>query len=168
MRRALLTFALAALITAPAADAAQLVVSVTPTFVATKLGHMVVLRSTIANRGSRATGPLIAHLNVLSFRAGTYVDPEDWSSHRTRYLAPIPAGGTRTLTWHINTVNAGSIGVYVAVLRGGSAPPVAGPTVRIRIADRRTLDAGGILPLAFGVPGALALLALAVRLRRRG
>jgi hypothetical protein len=167
VRRALLTFVLSALFVAPAADAAQLVVSVTPTSVATKLGHTVVLRSAITNRGSQATGPLIAHLNVLSFRAGTYVDPEDWSSHRTRYLAPIPAGGARAITWRINTVNAGSIGVYVAVLRGGSTPPVAGPTVRIRIADRRTLDAGGILPLALGVPGALALLALVVRLRRR-
>jgi hypothetical protein len=39
--------------------------------------------------------------------------------------------------------------------------------VRISIAERKTLNSGGILPLAVGVPAFLALLALGVRIRRR-
>jgi hypothetical protein len=39
--------------------------------------------------------------------------------------------------------------------------------VRVSIQDRKTLNSGGILPLALGIPGALGLLALGVRLRRR-
>ena len=38
--------------------------------------------------------------------------------------------------------------------------------MRIWIQDRKTLNSGGILPLALGVPAALGLLALGVRLRR--
>lgn len=41
------------------------------------------------------------------------------------------------------------------------------PAVHVSIAERRTLNSGGILPLAAGIPASLALLALGVRLRRR-
>ena len=137
--------------------------------VATQLGHAFVIRSTISNSAASPAAGLIAHLNVLSLRGDVYVDPEDWSSQRTRYLPPIPAHGSTTLTWKLDAVNAGDVGVYVAVLPGAraAAEPTAGPVVRVTIADRRTLDAGGILPLALGIPALLGLLALAVRLARR-
>jgi len=137
--------------------------------VATSLGHKFLLRTTITNRGPGIASNLIAHLNVLSLRSGTYVDPEDWSSHRTRYLTPIPPGGSITLTWNMQAVNSGAFGVYVAVLpaSGSPQPPAVGPIVRVSIAHRQTLDSGGILPLALGIPGALGLLTLALRIRRR-
>jgi hypothetical protein len=40
-------------------------------------------------------------------------------------------------------------------------------TVSVMVADRRTLDAGGILPLALGVPALLGLATLSLRLGRR-
>jgi hypothetical protein len=153
----------------PAGAGGPLAVSVDRTSASTRLGHAVVFRSTIANRGAAPTPPLIAHLNVLSLRSGVYVDPEDWSSHRTRYLARIQPGGSKTLAWRIKAVNAGSIGVYVAVLPrdGAPVPPATGPTFRLEVADRRTLDSGGIAPLAIGMPVLLALVLLTVRVRRR-
>jgi hypothetical protein len=156
-------------VAAPAAAAGEVYVSLDRTGASTRLGHTVAFRSTIANRGSAPTPPLIAHLNVLSLRTGVYVDPEDWSSHRTRYLGPIAPGGARSLTWRIKAVNAGSIAVYVAILprSGAPVPPVTGPTLHIEIADRRTLDSGGILPLAIGVPALLVLVLLVVRTRRK-
>jgi len=119
-----------------------------------------------------AAGPAagqVAHLNVLSLRPGVYVDPEDWSSHRTRYLAPIPAHGSTTFSWRVKAVNAGSIAVYVAVLPASGSPvrPPTGPLVKVSIADRRSLNTGGIAPLALGVPLALTGLLAVVRLRRR-
>jgi hypothetical protein len=133
------------------------------------LGHKFVFHSTIANTSGTPLRGLIAHLNVLSLHSGVYVDPEDWSSDRTRYLAPIPARGSVTLTWRMQAVNSGSFRVYVAVLpRSGAArPPVTGPTIRVAIAHRRTINSGGILPLALGIPGFLGGLWLAVRARRR-
>ena len=43
----------------------------------------------------RAPGAaLIAHLDVVSRDPGVYVDPEDWSSERTRYLPPVGGGAS--------------------------------------------------------------------------
>ena len=168
-RRLAATVAALLFTAAPAAGAtAGLSVSVDRTQVSTRLGHTFAFHSTITNHGTATAAGMIAHLNVLSLRNGVYVDPEDWSSHRTRYLALIPAGRSTTLTWRIKAVNAGSIGVYVAVLPGNGTlvRPTTGPTLRITIADRRTLNSGGIVPLALGLPALIGLVLLVVRFRR--
>lgn len=174
-RRRLLRAGLAVAVLALASPAASLAgapsvnVSVDRATVGTKLGRSFVIRSTIANRGAAPAVGLIAHLNVLSLGRGLYVDPEDWSSHRTKYLRAIPARGSTTLAWKLSAVNAGDLGVYVAVLpqSGRAVRPATGPLVHVTIADRRTLDAGGVLPFALGVPGLLALALGVVRVTRR-
>jgi hypothetical protein len=72
------------------------------------------------------------------------------------------------VSWPMNAVNSGTIGVYVAVLprSGAPVPPTTGPTLRVQIQDRKTLNSGGILPLALSVPALLGLMALGVRFRR--
>lgn len=136
--------------------------------VSTKLGDKFGFHSTITNRGSKPATGLVAHLNVLSFRAGVYVDPEDWSSRRTRYLAPIPVGRSVTINWGLHAVNHGSFGAYVAVLpqSGSPGPPTTGPAIHVAVAERKTLNSGGILPLALGIPAFVGLLALSLRVRR--
>jgi hypothetical protein len=143
--------------------------SVDRTRISTELGRTFVFRSTIANRGSASADDLIAHLNIVSFRNDVYVDPEDWSTHRTRYLGAIGAGSSKTITWRLKAVNSGSFGVYVAVLRrgGDERPPVTAPLVAVAVAGRKTLNAGGILSVALGVPVVLALATAGLKLRRR-
>ena len=158
---------------APGSGAAQVesvVVTVAPERIATKLGGKFAFTSTITNNGTTDARGLIAHLNVLSLRDGTYVDPEDWSANRTRYLDQIPPGKSLTLTWRMQAVNDGDFGIYVAVLpeSGAPVPPATGPTIHLDVAERKTLNAGGIVPLVLGIPAALGLLALGVRIRRRG
>jgi hypothetical protein len=153
---------------APAHAANALTVTVDRARIETKLGHKFAFRSTIANHGPSAARGLVAHLNVLSFDSAVYVDPEDWSSHRTRYLTPIPAGGSTTIEWRMQAVNAGSFAVYVAVLRRSPAAlPTTGRAIDVGIAKRTTLNSEGILPLALGIPAVLGVLALTLRLRRR-
>jgi len=171
MKRLAAVLAAAAVVVGPAAAApGPLRVSADRSQVSTRLGHSFVFHTTIANHGDAAAAGRIAHLNVLSLRPGVYVDPEDWSSHRTRYLPPIPPHGSTTLSWKVKAVNAGSIGVYVAVLPASGAPvrPPTGPLVEVSIADRKSLNTGGIAPLALGVPLALVALLVVVRVRRRG
>ena len=167
MRRLLLASVLALVLAGPAEAA----VSVTNdrTAITTKLGHEFTFHSRIENRAATPARHLVAHLNVVDLTGHTYVDPEDWSSQRTRYLRPIPPGGSTTVSWPMNAVNAGTIGIYVAVLPRTGAPvrPTTSPTLRLRIEDRRTLNSGGVLPLALGLPAALGLLAFAVRVSRR-
>jgi hypothetical protein len=166
--RRLLFCALVGLALAAPAEAAMSV-SNDRVAIETRLGHKFVFHSTIENHGTAPARDLLAHLNVVDLSGHTYVDPEDWSSQRTRYLHPIPPGGSTTLTWPLNAVNAGAVGIYVAVLprSGAPVPPATGPTIRVRIQDRKTLNSGGVLPLALGIPAALGLLALGVRSSRR-
>jgi hypothetical protein len=167
MRRLLLASLLALALAAPAEAA----VSVTNDrrAITTKLGHTFTFHSRIENRGTTSARDLVAHLNVVDLTGHTYVDPEDWSSQRTRDLRPIPPGGSTTVAWPMNAVNAGTIGIYVAVLPRNVSPvrPATSPTLRLRIHDRRTLSSGGVLPLALGLPAVLGLLAFAVRASRR-
>jgi hypothetical protein len=175
MRRVRLALAVLvlALLVVPAAYGAQEPSSVSVTVdreqISTQLGGKFTFRSTVTNRGSAVARGLVAHLNVLSLKEGPYVDPEDWSSNRTRYLAPIPPGGSVTTSWGMQAVNDGDFGVYVAVLpeSGEARPPTTGPAIHLAVAERKTLNAGGIVPLALGIPALLGLLTLGLRFYRR-
>jgi hypothetical protein len=154
---------------APAARA-DVRVTMSPTQVSTRLGDSFTVDSTI--RSSSRRSDLIAHLNVVSVTKGVYVDPEDWSASRTSYLPPLRRGEPKRVSWKIKTVSGGRFAIYVVVLprAGGairSAPLTVSPGVDVRVAEHRTLNSGGVLPLALGVPAGLGLLALALRMRRR-
>jgi len=144
-------------------------VSVNRALISTDLGHKFTFRSRITNNGQAAARGLIAHLNIVGLDPSVYIDPEDWSSHRTIYLDTLPAGGSKTITWRLQAVSAGKVDVYVAVFsrRAIATAPNTSPAIRVAVADRKTLNSGGILPLALGVPAFLALLAFSVRVKRR-
>ena len=163
-----MAFALAAVAQA-ASGAAGFSATVDRTRISTELGRTFVFRSTISNDGSTGANGLIAHLNIVSLRSDVYVDPEDWSTHRTRYLGPLAAGGSQTITWRVKAVNSGAFAVYVAVLRrrGDRQPPVTAPLVSVAVAGRKTLNAGGILSVAVGVPLLLGVFTAGLKLRRR-
>jgi hypothetical protein len=168
---AVLAAVVAVLLTGGAAAAntpAAISVTVDRAQISTRLGGKFVFRSTITNNGATAASGLIAHLNVLSLRDGVYVDPEDWSSNRTQYLDTISAGGSTTTTWRMQAVNDGDFGVYIAVLpeTGAAQPPTTAPTIHLAVEERKTLNSGGILPLALGVPAVLGLIILGLRVRR--
>ena len=154
---------------APSLVRAAVTVSPSRTEVSTSIGRNFTFSTRVANRASAPTQPLVAHLNVLSLRPGVYVDPEDWSSRRTVFIGSIPARGSRSIDWKAKAVNSGDIGIYVAVLpqSGEAVPPVTSPTIHVGIGQRRTLNSGGILPLAAGIPAALAALAVGVRFSRK-
>jgi hypothetical protein len=166
--------------TPPAADmqsAARQPVEVTMdrSSLSSVLGERVTVRWTVVNTGTGSTGPLIAHLDVVSLHNDVYVDPEDWSADRSVDVEPLAPGGRTTLEWTVRNVNAGEFDVYVVVLptSRSSAPPPGGgaltvsPAVRLVVASRQTLDAGGSLGVVVAVPLLVGVLALGTRLRRR-
>ena len=161
--------ATAALVVPAEVSAADLLgVDVDQTRVATELGHKFTFRTTITNEGTDVARGYVAHLNVLSYDTGVYVDPEDWSGHRTSYLQAIPPSGSTTITWRMQAVNDGRFAVYVAVLpQTGGSRPTTGPVITVTVAQRTTINSGGILPLALGVPALLGVAWLALGVRRR-
>jgi hypothetical protein len=112
---------------------------------------------------------LIAHLNVLSIDPAVYVDPEDWSTRRTIYLPPLAVGESARLTWDVQAVNAGHFVVYVAVTTKQRADEqITGSNVlRLAVAQERTLNPEGMLPLAAAVPTVLLVLVVLTARRRR-
>jgi hypothetical protein len=154
---------------AVAAQPSGVSVVLEPLRIHTELGRNVLVHATFRNNGPAATGSLIAHLNVLSLRSGVEVDPEDWSTHRTRYLGTLPTGGSQTITWKVHAINTGKIALYVAVIpqAGLSSRPATGRTVQLVVAGRRTLNSGGILPLALGIPALLGLMSGGIQVARR-
>jgi len=136
----------------------------------TAVGDRFVLRSLVSNPGPSATDRLIAHLNVASLTSEVYVDPEDWSAERTQEVQALAPGASAELDWELQAVNAGSFAVYVVVLPGGAAtagtgPLAVSPPLHLRVAGRRTLNAGGALPVVLAVPLLLAALTVAARSR---
>ena len=145
-------------------------IRVEPARASAVIGDRVTIRAQVTNRGGTRTDPLIAHLNVASL-TGTYVDLEDWTAGPTQRLLPIGPGATANVSWEIQAVNTGSFDVYVVLLpngpgSAGSGPLVAGSPTHLTVAGRRTLNAGGSLPIVIVMPLLLGAVALAVRLRR--
>ena len=69
-------------------------------------------------------------------------------------------------------MNSGRFAAYVVVLpatstAAGQEDPVVTPLVRLDVAPRSTLTAGGALPVVIGVPVLLGLMAAAARYRSR-
>jgi hypothetical protein len=146
-------------------------ISIDPGQVDTVLGGEFTVRTEIRNTGAADTGPLLAHLNVASLQGGVYVDPEDWSPARSQDFSLRP-GESRTLTWDIQAVNAGSFAAYVVVLPydpgvSGQEDLGVSPLVALEVAPRTALGGAAVLPLVIGLPIALGLFAVGVRERER-
>jgi hypothetical protein len=136
------------------------------------LGDYLTFESTIANAGGAPTGPLIAHLDVVSLRRSVYVDAEDWSDSRTIDVPSLAPRTRTTQTWTVHNVNAGEFDVYVVVVPAGE-PPSSGslaisPPIRLSVTTRQTLNPDSSLGVVIAVPVGLGLLTAGTRFRRRG
>ncbi len=122
------------------------------------LGNRFSFVSTLRNDTGKSQPGTIAYLNVLSTTPSVYVDPEDWSSNRTRFLGDVTAGESQQVTWKLQAVNSGSFVVFVVVTSAsGGNDVVSSPALRVTIADQRRLNPTGILPVTLAVPAVLAL-----------
>ena len=146
----LLAGVLSGLPTLAVAGPLNLSVMAEPPTVSTVLGGRFVITTVVKNTGTAPTGQILAHMNVASIEGDVYVDPEDWSSNRSRQLSLEP-GESRKLSWEIQAVNSGRFAAYVVVVPFGSS--VNGnedlrvsELVRVEVAQRSTLTAGGALP----------------------
>jgi hypothetical protein len=140
--------------------------------IGTAVGRHVDYRIAVVNDGAAPTGQLLAHLNVASVTGSAYVDPEDWSADRSRFLPALAPGATASLSWDVQAVSPGSFDVYVVVLPAGTNAQAGGRLVvsaptRVEVTARRTLNAGGALPVVIVVPALLGLATLASRARVR-
>jgi hypothetical protein len=132
-----------------------------------RIGERFRFTSTLHNTSGRPLTGLVAHLNVLGLNPDIYVDPEDWSTQRTQYLDPLPGNGSTRLTWDVQAVSTGRLALYVTVTpTEGADEVIASGPLRVTVAQQRMLNAGGVLPLAVGMPVTILLL-MGVAIRRQ-
>jgi hypothetical protein len=132
-----------------------------------RLGQDFSFTSTVHNSEPTSELGLVVHLNVLSLDHSVYVDPEDWSSNRTRYIS-VPAGGAVDVRWTLKAVNGGNFIVYIAALGGdGSGPIAVSQPIRVHVSERRSLNPGGVLPFVIAIPAALSALATGRWIKRK-
>jgi hypothetical protein len=141
-------------------------VDIEPRDVRTTLGRRFTFTSTIRNPAGPSPDT-IAHLNVLGLDPDVYVDPEDWSEERTRYLGSLPENSATPVTWTVQAVNSGRFLVYVTLTQPAASDTVsASQALRVAVSAPVRVAAPGALPLAMAVPGAILVL-LVLTARRR-
>jgi LPXTG-motif cell wall-anchored protein len=169
VKRLVLLLLVGGAVLAPQAGAGPpLTVKLDRTTVSTRIGEKFHFSTTVHNLETQPVPGVVAHLNIVSLDPSVYVDPEDWSSHRTRYLGTLPPGASRQSEWTVQAVNSGHFVVYVAVVdRNGTGSVAASNPLATTVAQKRRLNSSGVVPLALGVPALLALGFVVVRRRRR-
>ena len=89
------------------------------------------------------------------------VDPEDWTATLSKPIGPVSAGESATVEWTIQPISGGTFATYAVVLSAGADSVAASNVLQITVADQRTLNPGGILPVAIGAPIIVGMLLVA-------
>ena len=153
---------------APPGDLDGVIITIEPTDVSVVLGEHLELVVTVTNESSAPTPSLIAHLDITDPAKATSVDPEDWTSTLSKPIGVLEPGAAATVDWNIQPIAAGTFAVYAVALSSDSSSVSASNVLAVSVADQRSLNPGGILPLAVGAPAVLgALLLFQIRTNRR-
>lgn len=154
--------------TASAESLDDVAVTVDPTSHSVVLGDAFTVQITVTNRGSVATVPLVIHVDITDPSQPTSVDPEDWTSTLSKTIGILDPGTSVTVDWELQPIAGGEFAVYAVALSAGIDTLSPSNVLRVAVADQRSLNPGGILPVAIGAPLVVGgLLLLQMRLARR-
>ena len=116
-------------------------------------GEWIEFNTVLHNTSDAATPPLVAHLNVAAVEPGPYVDPEDWSPNRTRYVAAIQSGDSVQLQWRVHALMEGEFGVFVTIISSErSFSSVASSPLHLHVEPDQVLPMDNVVPVITIVP----------------
>lgn len=132
------------------------------------LGDSLDLVVTATNTGSEATPPLVVHIDITDPAKATSVDPEDWTPTLSKPIGALDPGQTATLDWRLQPISSGTFATYAVALAPGVDHIASSNVLDVQVDHERTLNPGGILPVAIAAPATVgALLLVQLRLARR-
>lgn len=164
----LITGVAAATGSARIADTISVVVD--PAEQAVVLGESMDLRITVTNDGAEASPPLVVHIDITDPTDSASVDPEDWSPTLSKTIGVVGPSETATVDWTIQPISAGQFSLYAVALAPGADTVASSNILAVAVDDQRSLNPGGILPVAIAVPamvGALLLIQTGTARRTR-
>lgn len=131
---------------------ADLVVTIDPVEHAATLGDSIELTVRVDNVGAADTVPLVVHIDITDLSGEGSVDPEDWTATLSIPIDAVPAGESRTAAWALQPISPGEFTVYAVVLAPELDAVHTSRVLRVSVDDQRSLNPGGILPVALGMP----------------
>ena len=147
---------LVALLSWPAAAGAQTLedieVIVDPVQSEVTLGESIDVEVTIRNHSPDATDSLIVHIDITKPSSSSSVDPEDWTSTLSKRVGVIDPGAGKVVRWTVQPISGGQFVLYAVALTPGAADVASSNVLAIDVAERRSLNPEGILPVAIGGP----------------
>lgn len=144
-----------------------LAVVIEPTSQAVVLGDGIGLTVSVTNTSDRPSADLVVHLDITDPSSSSSVDPEDWTSTLSRPLGVLEPGATGTVDWTIRPISPGTFSVYAVAISSDTTDLTASGILTVDVADQRSLNPGGILPVAIGMPVLVGALLIARMLAAR-
>jgi hypothetical protein len=128
-----------------------------------RMGERVLYRSVVRNDGE-APHRILAWISLVRVEPGQEqsVDLEDWSAQRA-VEATLRPGEDLAIDWPIRLIQAGAYRVIVSAMSDGSTVVSSSP-VPLSVRERPMVESARMLPIALGIPMAVAAL-LAWRMR---
>lgn len=143
-------------------------VEVTPTNTHVALGEHIAIEVGVTNNGTATAEGVTVKIDITSLGDSGSVDPEDWVAALSRSAGDLDPGETRTISWEIQPISPGNFTLYAVALADGATTVAASNTLTVDVADRRSLNPDGVLPVAIGAPVVVGgLLGFQVRRNRR-
>jgi hypothetical protein len=130
-------------------------------------GDFVTVEAEIKNTGTVPLSGVTTYLSLADTVGYVPVDLEDWSAERGLYVGTIEPGQSLPLSWRIHFVKAGGYALLVVAITPGSALPNVSAITHFRVAPKRSLDPGHVLPVALGEPLLLVLVLALLNYRRQ-
>lgn len=134
-----------------------------------QMGDWLKFHSTIDNpSGSDAHG-VVAWISLVQVDPGHEqpVDLEDWSAHKAVSRSLLPAGQQISVEWPMRLIQAGAYRVVISAVDQETGYVMTSPFVDFQVRRKPVVESGRILPVAFGVPALLLILAAWRRYRHR-
>lgn len=163
---ALLASASALAAPASAESLVDVTVVVEPLDVSIDLGTSFDITVTMTNGTTRPVTGLVAHIDITALDSESSVDPEDWTSTLSRSVSPLEPGQSATLSWTLQPIAAGQFTVYAVGLAPEATDVSSSNVLVVNVADRRSLNPNGILPVSISLPVVVG--GLLVTQQRRG
>jgi len=129
-------------------------------------GDFVEVVGEIANSSAQATDSITTYLSLVDTGTKMPVDLEDWSAERGLFIGSIDAGQTLPLTWKIHFVQPGAYALAIVAAVEGRDQPIISALTFFKVAAKRNLNPGHVLPVALGEPLLLVFAFLLLKYRR--